>query len=144
MYITQNGYAFAEAPELNGGLYTKFFVEDSNPVYDATFPYPTMLRGLPLYKEAFGYVYNSKLRSITYTHTIDRVFEFADGARILTTTDSSLDFIKERLRSIFAMQAYNTLVRDGFTQIDLRFGDRVYVQKDAVLGGGTGEGMIEY
>lgn len=130
-YIDQKGVAYEKAPKLSGTTLVRFVVSNVEPkegwllLSDAT---RTMLVEIARIIEE---QHSFKISRIEYNdETNDATMYLALGGKLFISTTDTLETTYANLASILASEEYSSLEPGNFEYIDLRFGSKVFVQKE--------------
>lgn len=143
LFIDEQGYAFAEAPQLKGGSLLRFVVEDAVLLPQQQIPhYAEVVRAVQLaidIEKQFGY----RVTDITLKDNKDRTLKLSGGAELLTTTAIDDELTKDNLATVLKTEKFQDLQGDNFAYIDLRFGNKVFVSKYGEQSTSTASTTIE-
>ena len=132
-FIDTHGRAYEEAPQLMGATIPRFVVEGKNPQKnEQMLAEDLVVRFLILSKtlnDSFGF---GVVRA-TYTENHDVIFMLSTGAEIRFADKDTNEQVASNITSILTSKEFNVLKNGHFEYIDLRFGNKVFVEKDPVL-----------
>ena len=133
LFIDAEGYAFADAPKLRGGSMLRFVMEDR----------PLLLRHRILSQseldiatavarqldQEFGFI----AEEFYYQKNGDITVTLAGGAQLYLSTEQSMEATFNNLETILASENFSHLTSDNFQYIDLRFGNKVFVNEEVAV-----------
>jgi hypothetical protein len=137
LFIDAQGFAFAQAPELQGNAFVRFVEDGKEPVlktnaFDATFirnidDFITMLEeGLSLY-----------VTHVVKQGVFDIEFTLGGGGVLKVSQMEPLTVTFTNLQTILNSEEFIHLEPGTFQYIDLRFGDKVFVNEAPLQTGTT-------
>lgn len=133
LFIDSNGYAFSEAPELTGSAFLRFRKGNEEPtlrtnVFTREFLHEVVAFSETLERELSLYV--------THIHTegdYDVNFRISGGGLIKVSQIRPFSESLANLRSILASEEFAHIEPGNFQYIDLRFGDKVFVNEESTV-----------
>ncbi len=129
-YVEKNGRAYEKAPELAGSTLMRFVVSGMFPkAGDALLndrARSLLVSMAKIIEERHGF----HVSRIEYTQDNDAVLYLSGGGKLLLSTDGNLEETYANLASVLGSDEYSTLTPGNFEYIDLRFGSKVFVQKE--------------
>jgi cell division septal protein FtsQ len=130
LFIDRDGYAFAEAPRLEGGAYLRYVETGREPAVGQTVFTSTYVRETNAFVET---LYDALRLPVTAVERDGESISYtlAGGGEIRTTTAEPLQTTLDNLQTLLASEEFSHLAPGNFQYIDLRFGNRVYVQETA-------------
>ncbi|MFN3188505.1 MAG: cell division protein FtsQ/DivIB [Candidatus Paceibacteria bacterium] len=130
-FIDREGIAFASAPVLEGGSMYRFYSLGDKPAINGTLYDRQTLSKIVVIAEALESKFNLPVNQIELDMVGDVFFRVVGGGEIKATTAQSASKIIENLSLILSADEFKTLAAGTFLYIDLRFGNKVFVN-DAV------------
>lgn len=128
LFIDRDGYAFAEAPRLQGGAYLRYVEVSREPKVGEYVFSGAYVRDTNEFVETLYDALKLPVRAVTRDgDTI--VYHLSGGGEIRTTTTQPLQATLTNLETVLASEEFAHLTPGNFSYIDLRFGNRVYVQE---------------
>jgi cell division septal protein FtsQ len=130
VYVDRDGVAYEQAPTLEGATLLRFVVQDTAPHVGATLldehtrTLLTDIAALLLERHEFH------VTRIEYSASGDASLYLSKGGVIMMATTGDLADTYANLASVFSVEEYAHLKPGGFEYIDLRFGNKVFVQKE--------------
>lgn len=128
-FLTADGYAFAPAPELIGGSLIRYVLEHKGSPEKGWAIDSALLQRLDtlfaLLDEAIGF------RVLSVVHTTDGDFKLhiSGGGMLFVAGTFDAERVVHRLQAVLASKEYKHLRPDNFNYIDLRFGQKVFVNE---------------
>ncbi len=136
LFIDNVGYAFGVAPQLSGNALLRFLKDEAEPqLGQSVFP-STFLREARVFVED---VERELGLFITHVHsrgTYDLEFTLAGGGMIKVSQTKSFADSYSNLKTILSSSEFEHLEPGNFQYIDLRFGDKVFVNEEPIVQSG--------
>ncbi len=129
-FIDKDGFAFSEAPKLEGGAFPRFHVIGGKPAVKTQMVPVEDLRAIEALREA---LYNELQFPVAFVETDivrDVFLGLAGGGEIKATLRMSPEETVANLRSILASKEFSDLKPGSFQYVDLRFGNKVFVNEE--------------
>ena len=128
-FIASDGYVFDEAPPLRGGAFIRYITEtDIQPSIGAQLPQHAVQQTAVFARELqtrFGL----RVTQVRITKNNDYFYELGSGGKLFTAADMRLEDTFANLKSILETPKFKHLTSGNFNYIDLRFGNKVYVNE---------------
>lgn len=132
LLVDRDGFSFAEAPQLEGGVMYRFIVENSVLLERShMLPAPALERTVEFAK-SLKEVFGLEVSVITHTAAEDVFYRLQSGAEFRTSLRMEDAATLENLGSILNSDEFSHLTADNFQYIDLRFGNKVYVNEELI------------
>lgn len=132
LFVDENGYAFANAPNLSGGSLPRFVVEDTPLLVRQNMLSPQTLAIIVAFseelKEGFGFVVDE----ILYEQNTDVTYTLVGGGELRTNLSDSSDVTLNNLETILSSEQFQHIQPGNFQYIDLRFGNKVFVNEELI------------
>ncbi len=129
-YVDRDGIAYEKTPDLVGSALMRFVVFGTEPAPDASLlgdVTRTLLIDIArILEERHGF----RVSRIEYEENGDAVIHLSQGGRLLVATSKDLATTYDNLASVLSSEQYANLKPGAFEYIDLRFGNKVFVQKE--------------
>jgi cell division septal protein FtsQ len=129
-YVDGEGYAYESAPVLTGSAFMRFVTHGREPVLNTQVLDSTTRSLLVAIARLFEERHAFRVHRIEYTENSDAILHLSQGGRVLVATTRNLEETYDNLSSILATEEYASLTPGTFEYIDLRFGNKVFVQKE--------------
>jgi cell division septal protein FtsQ len=130
LYVDKKGNAYEQAPLLLGTSLMRFISPDTRPALGASLldmrTRTLLIEIARLLDERHGF----RVSRIEYSATGDASLYLAQGGVVMVTTEGDLATMYTNLASVFSVEEYANLKPGGFEYIDVRFGNKVFVQKE--------------
>lgn len=130
VFIDDTGYAFAEAPPLRGGAFPRIAIEGVILLTGKSIPVIKQLPEAFALRDAFFETYHFPVQRIVFASGGDVNFELVSGAALYTNTEYSTTETLRNLATILESADFTHLTADNFKYIDLRFGNKVFVNEE--------------
>jgi len=128
-FITDEGYAFAEAPPLRGGTFIRHIIIDREPERGVEAFSETDIRRIDALIESFENELNLRTYAVVRTSAGDEEYHLVNGGHILVAPTMSVQDTFDNLQSVLQSAEFAHITSGGFNYIDLRFGNRVFVRE---------------
>ncbi len=126
-FVSREGYAFAPAPNLRGGALVRHIIEGKTELAQQQIFDTAALARAALFTERLEQELGLRVREVIHTEDQDERYELGGGGAIFIATDSDIEKAFDNLHSIFASKEFSTLEPGNFNYIDLRFGNKIFV-----------------
>lgn len=131
-FVDQSGFAFSKAPELTGGAFIRYGetgkeVEVKTQALDRDF-----LKTSKAFAEKLADELGLYVTHITVLDALDVTYTVSGGGVVKVSQRIDLDTTFENLKTILLSENFTHLEGGDFQYIDLRFGDKVFVNEEAV------------
>lgn len=129
LFIDREGFAFAKAPQLQGGAFLRYIDDSVVPEVGASSFDTAFVRGTNSFVEA---VYQKlQLNIISVTRAQDDItYHIAGGGEVRTSTNMSFTETLSNLETILTSTEFAHLGPGNFRYIDLRYGNKVFVNEE--------------
>ncbi len=130
-FIDEGGYAFTRAPKLEGGTFPRFHTI-GHEAKERTNMIPTDdLRAIETLREALSYELGLPIAFVETDMVRDVFLGVAGGGEIKATLRMSYEETVSNLKSILASKEFSDIKPGSFQYIDLRFGNKVFINEEA-------------
>jgi len=130
VFLNHSGFAFATAPQLSGSVFLRYYLAKEEPSVEGSAFTPDFIAMTELFttlvKDSKGFI----VSNITRTEDNDVTYELVSGAKLITTADLSPEQSFDNLLTVLETEEFKHLTQNNFSYIDLRFGNKVYVQEE--------------
>lgn len=132
-FIDQTGYAFAQAPELEGSAFVRYVNDGVEPKQDTEgFPSDFIQK-----TETFIELLEREL-DLYVTHVVkvgdyDVDFAISGGGLIKVSQSIPMEESFENLKTILVSEAFSHIEPGSFRYIDLRFGEKIFVNEEVAV-----------
>ncbi len=130
LFLNSEGYAFGVAPDLSGGSFMRFITTGREPQLKETLV-PSTLQ----YNNFFDLIDRLSfvgwfVSSIEIDQIGDAFVTIVEGGELKITLAASPSELVDNLRVVLSSPEFSSIAPGSFEYIDLRFGDKVFVQKE--------------
>lgn len=133
LFIDETGYAFTDAPDLTGGSLLRFVVEDAPLLLrETTLTHEQLVVATAFSEqlmEEFGFV----AEEFYYLQNGDVYVSLAGGAELRIRADESIEETFSNLETVLGSEEFLHLRPTNFQYIDLRFGNKVFVNEEIAV-----------
>ncbi|MFN3692936.1 MAG: cell division protein FtsQ/DivIB [Candidatus Paceibacteria bacterium] len=130
-FIDDTGYAFTRAPQLEGGTFPRFHTIGTD-AKERTVMIPTDdLRAIETLREALSGELGLPIAFVETDMVRDVFLGVAGGGEIKATLRMSSEETISNLKSILASKEFSDIKPGSFQYIDLRFGNKVFINEEA-------------
>lgn len=129
-YIDETGYAFAPGPRLEGGALVRHIIETETEMNRKQVFEPTALRALHAFFISLEDDMHFRVTEVVYTREGDLIVRIGGGGEIRLRNDGAYEVVYENLKTILASEEFSHLEPGNFWYIDLRFGNKVFVNEE--------------
>jgi hypothetical protein len=131
LFMDHLGYAFAEAPTLEGSAFPRYIEEKAEPTVDTQGFDSAFIKDT----EAFASMLETQL-SLYVTHIYKRgnydvEYTISGGGVIKVSQSISMQESFDNLQAILLSEEFKHIEPGAFQYIDLRFGDKIFVNEEA-------------
>jgi hypothetical protein len=127
VFLTKDGYGFDTAPHLTGGVFVRYITETASSTPDTKAFSETEMENRSAFigslREDFGF----KIVAVVITEEGDELYHLARGGIIMTSTNERP---LEKIHTVLSSEEFSHLRTEAFNYIDLRFGNRVFVNEE--------------
>jgi cell division septal protein FtsQ len=129
-FVDATGYAFAPAPQLEGGTLFRHFFENETELSEKQVMTEEMLLRIESFADVLEHELGLRVSEVTHTRDGDITYHINGGGELYTSLNVGLEETYENLKSILDSEAFAHLAPGNFRYIDLRFGSKVYVNEE--------------
>ncbi|MFM2339760.1 MAG: hypothetical protein RLZZ360_396 [Candidatus Parcubacteria bacterium] len=130
-FIDSTGYAFTKAPKLDGGTLPRFHTIGTDAT-ERTMMIPTEdLRAIEVMREALREELDFPIAFVETDMVRDVFLGLAGGGEIKATLRMTPEETVSNLKSILASKEFSDIKSGSFQYIDLRFGNKVFINEEA-------------
>ncbi|MAZ30381.1 hypothetical protein CL655_03835 [bacterium] len=131
VFIDDTGYGFADAPELSGGTFIRYQNASQAPAVGQAGVPSTVLLTASSFVDTASAAFGFRPQTVWFDDR-DVVYRLGGGGEIRTSRADTLGTTLANLETILASEQFAHLAPGNFEYIDLRYGNKVFVQ-EAVL-----------
>jgi len=132
-FINTSGIAYEKAPTLIGGTMPRFYIEGKEPRKDEVLLPQELLARLTALSESLAQTFALQVQDFTIHEATDVTLTLTSGAEIRIDTTDSVEQIFSNISSILNAKEFENLKTGDFEYIDLRFGNKVFVEEEPPL-----------
>lgn len=129
VFLDEEGYAFAHAPNLRGALFLRYAREGVTPAEDVQFSGEARMQADREFVRALSQEHNLRIYAVREQAVGDRRYLVRGGGEILVAGDANIQEVYENLTSVLASEEFAHLAPGNFEYVDLRFGSQVFVKE---------------
>jgi hypothetical protein len=142
LFIDETGYAFASAPLLTGGAFLRFSQVGQSAILRENITerhdLVTLIKLVDLLKIQGWYVSHVEIGQAK-----DLFLHLVGGGELKVTMETSAEQTAENLIAILLSEQFSHLKPGNFQYVDLRFGDKVYINEESITVDDTSEEQPE-
>lgn len=142
VFVDSTGYAFAPAPQLTGGSFVRFFTTGKDPEvgqFIGSSEDYTWLTKLHALLAADKWT----VSKIEIDSAKDAYFEIVDGGEFKVSLEMTPEEIVDNLRTVLSNEDFQSMTPGNFQYIDLRFGNKVFVNRTEPVATSSEEAVEE-
>lgn len=132
-YSDSTGYSYEQAPQLIGGTMPRFYIKGSEPKKDEQMLTRELFERLISLSTSLALSFGLQVQYFTIEEANDVILTLGSGAEIRINTLDSIEQIFTNISSILNAKEFENLKTGKFEYIDLRFGNKVFVEKEPLL-----------
>lgn len=129
VFITDEGIAFAEAPELHGTVFIRYSAEGMEPQVGEEVGTSRFIESTREFARALFMRHGMRVHSIVRTQDGDVRYRIFGGGELLTAASAPIADVFGNLDSLLFSDTFEHLESGDFYYIDLRFGNRIFVKE---------------
>lgn len=132
VFLDENGYAFAPAPKLRGSSFIRLITEETSPETGMQPFSGDYIKNIYTFINSLESQFNFRVLSVVETKDKDLFYALSNGGKLYTAPGSDPETVFENLATILSSSDFEHLSSEPFAYIDLRFGNRVFVNEDGI------------
>jgi hypothetical protein len=136
-FIDETGYAFAQAPDLHGGVFVRHILERSEPFTERSVFDANELHAFHTLLDRVNKELSLRITDIVYTRDGDAVLYIHGGGRLMMARSMDFDLVFRNLVSTLNTDEFKHLAPGTFDYIDLRFGNKIFVKEEIGINAST-------
>ncbi len=136
-FLDASGYAFAPSPALQGGSLTRHILEGRGEFVQETVIRPELLKTIELFMRGLEKELGLRVISVVHTKDGDLRYNISGGGSLLVALDRDVTATFENLKSVLTSKEFQHVKPGNFNYIDLRFGNKVFVNEELVTATST-------
>lgn len=142
-YVDPSGTAYEKAPDLTGEALMRFVVSGSEPALGASLLSDGVRATLLDIARAMEERHDFRVAKIEYAEDGDASLFLSGGGVVQISTQNDLEATYANLASILSSEDFAHLAPGNFERIDLRFGNKAFVQEEPYVGTSTASTTAE-
>ncbi len=127
LFLDETGFAFSKAPTLTGATLFRFVTTGQEVSLDTIIVEESLFLNALSFANRLASNFDYRIASIVIDGEEDVEFELVAGGSILISRSVGFDVSFENLRTVLASESFQELPAGEFRYIDLRFGDRIFI-----------------
>jgi len=130
VFIDKHGYAFAEAPNLNGGAMVRFSERGVEPeLKQMAFSEDFINSSFALIQAAYNNL-GFNIIAVEKIADSEAIYQISGGGQIKVSLQQSMDQTLNNFSTIINSRDYSHLAPGNFEYIDLRYGNKVFIMEE--------------
>jgi cell division septal protein FtsQ len=129
VFVDAAGYGFAAAPALSGSTFVRYQAGEQAAVVGETGITPELLAETQQFIAAVATTHNLRLQQVIFDDR-DITYRLAGGGEVRTSRTEQFQDSLDNLDAILGSDEFVHLEPGNFEYIDLRFGNKVFVQEE--------------
>ena len=138
-FLTSDGYAFTEAPELIGGTLVRHSVEGIEEIKEGTVIDVGELHAIDTFIERAKNELGFRITSLVHTKDSDIQFLVNGGGMIFVAKGKDLTVTFDNVKSVLESKEFKHVKPGNFNYIDARFNNKIFVKEETDSVGTTTE-----
>jgi cell division septal protein FtsQ len=130
LLVDEEGYAFTDAPKLSGGSLLRFVVEDTPLLQRKHMLSRQQLVSTVEFSEQLKKEFGFSVEQVLYEQNKDVTYTLVGGGKLLTSSEEPIEVTLNNLDTILDSENFLHLRPNNFQYIDLRFGNKVFVNEE--------------
>lgn len=131
LFISEDGFAFAQAPSLHGAAFLRYMTESRTPEVGASLADPAYMLATRTFTHALLQRHGRRVSAIIETKDGDVRYRVDGGGELLADKNADMQEVFENLDAVLLSKEFKHIASDDFVYIDLRFGNKVFVKEFA-------------
>jgi cell division septal protein FtsQ len=129
LFISEEGFAFAEAPSLQGATFLRYMTEKHNPEVGTSVASLEYMQATKQFTQALMSRHGMYVSVIVETKDGDVQYRVRGGGELFVSKNADAQKVFENLDAILASAEFKHITSGNFVYIDLRFGNKVFVKE---------------
>ncbi len=142
-FVTEQGYAFAEAPVLHGGALPRHIREDVDEMQIGNMQTEKSLTKIDAFMQRVENELGFRIASVLHKKNGDIELSINGGGAIFVSGKKDLNAAFDNLTSVLASDEFTHIEPGNFKYIDVRFENKVFVNEKLVEESTTTEEVLE-
>jgi len=136
-FLDETGYAFGESPSLAGGALIRHVLYGEETLSRKQLMPRDDFTKLHHFLDRLATEMGIRVTEVRGTHTVDLTLSVNGGGALLIENNADYDRVFENLRTLLASKEFAHIAPGNFQYIDLRFGNKVFVNEELASESGT-------
>ncbi len=132
LFIDETGYAFTLAPKLSGGALVRYHSLGATPKVGDRMASPEYLKTMTEFMHLVARNLQLEISTVEFDSADDVFYVLAGGGELRATLHDSAVQVFDNLRAILGSKEFAHIKPGNFQYIDLRFGNKVFVNEEKV------------
>lgn len=129
LFMTEDGYAFSEAPLLQGGVFVRYAEEGIDKINIGYVRTKEQLNAIEYFIQRMEHELGLRVASVLFTHDGDIELSIHGGGKIFVSGKDSLEIVFDNVQVVMKSQEFKHLKPGNFQYIDVRFNNKVFVNE---------------
>ncbi len=130
LFIDEEGFAFAAAPPLRGGAFTRYVIKGEEPKVASEALSRDLITKTENVAESLSVEFGFDVSTIEVEDRDAVFYVLSTGAILKTTIETETSELINNIKYILASKDFSNLVSGRFEYIDLRYGNKVFVKEE--------------
>lgn len=142
-FLAENGYAFDEAPSLQGGAFIRHFSHKSDDKLPGQVIEEETLASINAFIEQAETVLAFRINSVTHMPGWDVSFAISGGGTILVSLKKDLRDTMENIAATLNTENFAHIAPGNFQYIDARFDNKLFINEELAVASSTADTLSE-
>ena len=129
VFIAKDGYSFAAAPQLRGGAFVRYHNRLVPPALGVVGIESAVLDKTHVAIRTMASEFDVRVRTVIVDDR-DIIYELGGGGEVRTVQSDAVETMLANLETVLASDEFSHLEPGNFEYIDLRYGNKVFVQEE--------------
>lgn len=138
-FITEDGYAFTKAPVLHGGAFVRHYIEGVDELHEGVVIERDTLLTIDTFVKSLEQELAFRVGSLLHRENGDIEIYIQGGGKLLVSSHNEYAVTHENLKAILSSSEFSHIQPGNFNYIDLRFGNKAFVNEEMNVATGTAE-----
>lgn len=128
--LSEDGFAFAEAPQLTGGSFIRYYTEGATQIERGQVIEEEVLHASEWFSKKVESELGFRIASVLYKQNRDIAFEVSGGGMFLVASGKNIETTFANLKTVLTSDAYAHIEAGNFKYVDVRFDTKIFVNED--------------
>ena len=129
-FLSESGFAFAEAPPLRGGALIRYYTESGIDIKKGNVIDSQLLSNITWFITHVDTELNFRISTVIYRNNKDIEFSVNGGGIFLVASGKDMQHTYENLKTVLQSDVYKHLAPGNFKYVDVRFDNKVFVNEE--------------